>query len=181
MKNTRIAIVSAAIGTMTLLSSGASADVYADPGVFAPFGNAQVDFVWVDSNAGYTGELQWVDTAFEGAPQTIWTNHNAQSGQTHRVSRLFEMGERIDFRYEITNGGIDVFATYVENDWAQFSVDASDPYNVLVGIEDIRYPNGDMDHNDAIFRIVFTQAAVPAPGALALLSMGGLLAFPRRR
>lgn len=170
-----------AVGIVALVAGSASADIYNDPGVFAPFGNAQVDFVWGNSDAGYTGELQWVDTALEGAPQTLWTNHNATSEQTFRVPRLFGAGERVDFRYEIVRGHLDVFESYDELDWVQFRVDDTDPLNVVVGIEDIRYPRGDMDHNDAIFRIVFTQSSVPAPGALALLSVGGVVMSRRRR
>ena len=170
-----------AAGMCALIAGSASADIYNDPGVFAPFGNAQVDIVWVSSNAGYTGEVQWVDTAFESGPRTLWTNHNATPEQVYRVPRLYAAGERVDFRYEIIRGRLDVFETFDESDWSQFRVDDSDPLNVIVGIEDIRYPDGDMDHNDAIFRVVFSQAAVPAPSALALLGTGGLFLARRRR
>lgn len=170
-----------AAGMVALIAGSASADIYNDPGVFAPFGNAQVDFIWGSSSAGYTGELQWVDTAFEGAPQALWTNHNATPEQIYRVPRLFAAGERIDFRYEIVNGQIDAFESYDELDWIQFRVDDSDPLNVVIGVEDIRYPSGDMDHNDAIFRIVFTQASVPTPGSLALIGAGGVFMTRRRR
>lgn len=171
----------AAFGIVATIAAGAGADIYQDPGIFAPFGNAQVDIVWGNSNAGYTGEVQWVDTTFEGAPQTLWTNHNATPEQTYRIPRLFAAGERVDFRYEIISGRIDAFATYNVNDWSQFRVDARDPLSVVVGVEDIRYPNGDMDHNDAVFRVVFSQAAVPSPGSLALLGAGGVFMTRRRR
>ncbi|MBO6738466.1 MAG: PEP-CTERM sorting domain-containing protein [Phycisphaerales bacterium] len=171
----------AAFAIVAAVAAGAQADIYQDPGIFAPFGNAQVDIVWGGSSAGYTGEVQWVDTAFEGAPQTLWTNHNATAEQTYRIPRLFAAGERVDFRYEIISGNIDAFATFVPADWAQFSVDASDPRNVVVGVEDIRYPSGDMDHNDAVFRVVFSQAAVPSPGSLALIGAGGVFMTRRRR
>lgn len=175
---TRIGIMTAAC-----IVGSSGADIYEsnDPGIFSPYDNAQVDFVWVNSNAGYTGELQWVDTAFEAAPDTMWNNKNASNGQSYRVSRLFSAGERVDFRYEIVRGGIDAFASYVEADWAQFRVDSSNQFDVLVGVEDIRYPRGDMDHNDAVFRVVFSQATVPSPGAMALMGAGGLFMVRRRR
>ena len=181
MTTIRAISIYTAAGMGALIAGSASADIYNDPGVFAPFGNAQVDFVWVSSNAGYTGEVQWVDTAFESGSRTLWTNHDATREQVYRVPRLFGAGERVDFRYEIIRGRLDVFETFDESDWSQFSIDDSDPLNVIVGIEDIRYPNGDMDHNDAVFRVVFSQAAVPAPGALALLGTSGLFLARRRR
>jgi len=172
-----------AIGIIASAAGHANAGVYnpSDPSIFSPYANAQVDFVWVNSDAGYTGELQWVDTAFEAAPSTMWTNKSASTGQTFRASRLFSMGERVDFRYEIIVGGIDSFASYEQADWYQFNVDASNPYDVIVGVEDIRYPSGDMDHNDAVFRVVFSQATVPSPGSIALFGAGGLFMVRRRR
>ncbi len=122
-----------------------------------------------------------MDTAFEGAPQALWTNHNATPEQIYRVPRLFAAGERVDFRYEIIRGRIDAFESFDQADWSQFRVDSSDPTNVLVGVEDIRYPRSDMDHNDAIFRIVFTQASVPTPGSLALIGAGGVFMTRRHR
>lgn len=172
-----------AIGVFAVSAGTASADIVqaSDPGIFSPFDNAQVQVYWISSDAGYTGEVQWIDTAFESSPQTLWTNKSAYSGQSYELPRLFSAGERIDFRYEIIAGGIDLFSTGVQNDWAQFSVDAGDPLNVIVGIEDIRYPDGDMDHNDAIFRVSFSEATVPAPGAFALMALGGVMASGRRR
>lgn len=181
MKKNSTTLVAATVTIAAGCTSLAKADIYQDPGVFAPFGNAQVDFIWGGSSAGYTGELQWVDTAFESTPRTLWTNHNATPEQVYRVPRLFAAGERVDFRYEIIRGRLDVFETFDEGDWSQFRVDASDPTSVLVGVEDIRYPRGDMDHNDAVFRVVFSQATIPAPGAFALLGMSGLVMTRRRR
>ncbi len=160
--------------------AGAGVVIFEDPGIFSPVANARVDVYWVGTDAGYTGELRWVDNAFESAPVTMYTNHAAAPGQTFTLPRLYGQGERVDFTYAVTTGGIDAFSTGVESDWSQFSTDATDPFDVIVGVEDIRFPSGDMDHNDAVFRVVFTETAVPAPGALALLG-GGCLTLLRRR
>ena len=172
----------ALIGAVGIAGSHAAADiVFEDPAVFAPFDNAQVDFVWGYSRAGYTGELRWVDNVFDAEPVTLWNNKSAARSQTFRATRLFSKGERVDFQYEVIKGRKDTFSNYVENDWSQFKIDSSDPLSVRVGVEDIRYPRGDMDHNDAVFSIVFSQAAVPAPGAVALLGLGGLIGIRRKR
>lgn len=179
----RTTIRYSAVGFIAAIAAQSGAGIYVaqDPGIFSPFDNAQVDVIWGSSSAGYTGELQWVETAFESSPQTLWTNKNATPSQTFRVPRLFASGERVDFRYEIISGGIDAFSTNIVADWPQFVVDDSDPLNVIVGVEDIRYPSGDMDHNDAMFRVVFSQAVVPSPGSMALLGAGGLFMVRRRR
>ena len=172
----------ALIGVVGMAASHAAADiVFEDPAVFAPFDNAQVDFVWHYSHAGFTGELRWVDNLFDAEPVTLWNNKTATRSQTFRAPRLFAAGERVDFQYEVVKGRLDTFSNFNENDWSQFKIDSSDPLSVRVGVEDIRYPRGDMDHNDAVFSIVFSQAAVPAPGAVALLGVGGLIATRRRR
>lgn len=180
MKTTTTCI---ALGIIAAAGAHAGAGIHTanDPSIFSPYDNAQVDFIWVSSKAGFTGELQWVDTAFEAAPSTMWTNKNATDGQAFRATRLFGVGERVDFRYEVVRGRIDAFASYDQADWYQFEVDASNPYDVLVGVEDIRYPRGDKDHNDAVFRVVFSQATVPSPGSMALMGAGGLFMMRRRR
>lgn len=160
----------------------AQAGIAAPPslGIFAPCDDAQAEIFWVGSNAGYTGELSWINPDFEQAPVSLWTNHNATEGQSFILPRLFAQGERLDFSYKIIAGQYDFFSTADERDWPQFTVDASNPLDVLVGIEDIRLPRGDGDHNDAVFRVVFTHPNVPAPGAIALLG-GGCLVMSRRR
>ncbi|NQX96068.1 MAG: PEP-CTERM sorting domain-containing protein [Erythrobacter sp.] len=172
----------ALIGAVGIAASHAAADiVWEDPAVFAPFDNAQVDFVWHSSKSGYTGELRWVDNVFDTEPVTMWTNKSASRSQTFRATRLYSKGERVDFQYEVVKGRKDTFSNFETNDWSQFEIDSSDPLSVRVGVEDIRYPRGDMDHNDAVFSIVFSQAVVPAPGALALLGLGGVIGVRRKR
>lgn len=170
------------VGMAAVIAGQAGAGiVQGDPSIVSPFDHAQVDVVWVGSNAGYTGELQWLGTSFEQPAQTLWTNKSAVPEQSFRLPQLFSAGERVDFQYEIVRGKLDAFATTRSADWGQFRVDASDPFDVMVGIEDIRLPGGDSDHNDAIFRVMFSQASVPSPGSVALLGMGGLVVARRRR
>ncbi|CAN0550388.1 unnamed protein product, partial [Laminaria digitata] len=178
-----------AIAVVAGIATSASAGLYvsSDPSIFSPFNNAQVDVYWEYSNAGYTGELQWVYTAFESSPQGLWTNKKyngvdgATSGQSYQLTRLFAQGERVDFSYAILKGKKDVFSTFEQADWAQFDVNAENPMDVLVRVEDIRYPGGDRDHNDAVFRVVFSQTTVPSPGAMALMGVGGVFMVRRRR
>ncbi|MEX0876031.1 MAG: PEP-CTERM sorting domain-containing protein [Phycisphaerales bacterium] len=165
---------------VTAGAAGAGEVTFQDPGIFSPFDNAQVEFVWMGSIAGYTGELSWVDNAFEAAPQMLWNNKAATTGDTIVLPRLFSQGERVDLNYSVIVGNQDSFSTAEHADWSQFTVEATNPLDVLVGVEDIRYPAGDMDHNDASFRVVFSEVAVPAPGSMLLLG-GGCLVMARRR
>jgi len=160
----------------------ASIAITEDPGIVAPCDDSYAEVFWLGSDAGYTGELSWINPLESGSDVVLWNNHAASIGQSFVLPMTFAAGERLDFQYEIIAGGLDVFSTANENDWGQFSVDASNPYDVLVGIEDIRLPGGDSDFNDAEFNVVFTcGSVVPAPGSLAVLGAGGMLGLRRRR
>lgn len=154
---------------------------FEDPAIISPFANSQVEVFWVGSDAGYTGELNWINPGVAASPVALWTNKSASPGDSYILPKLYGFGERVDFSYEIIHGSYDFFSTANEQDWSQFVVDASNPLDVLVGIEDIRYPGGDMDHNDSVFRVVFTEGVVPAPGAMALLGGGCLMMLRRKR
>lgn len=182
MTITRISLVAVAMGSASTLASAAIV-VPEDPGIYAPCEGARAHVVWIGSDAGYTGELSFLDTSSPTAGvDTLFNNHAATPGDRIDLPGTFAQGERLDFRYEVISGGLDVFSTDDVNDWAQFSVDASDPGRVRVGIEDIRLPRGDNDHNDAVFEVVFECGnTVPAPGSLALLGAGGLMIGRRRR
>ena len=170
-------------GSIFAISGTATAGIiqYDDPGIFSPFDNAQAEVVWVGSSAGYTGNLDWVNPDLESPDTTLWTNKSAKVDQRFMIPMLYSEGQRVDFTYEIIRGRKDAFSTADISDWGQFRVDSTDPLDVLVGIEDIRLPRGDSDYNDSVFRVVFSQAVVPAPGAYALIGGGCLLMSRRRR
>jgi len=150
--------------------------------IISPCDDAQVEVVWMGSDAGYTGELSWLNPLETGADISLWTNHSAVNEQSFVLPGTFAQGERVEFSYEIIHGALDLFSTANEEDWAQFSVNSTDPHDVIVGIEDIRLPGGDSDYNDAQFRVLFTcGSTVPTPGTFALLGMGGVIASRRRR
>lgn len=175
-------IMSAAF-CISAIAGTASASIaqFEDPGIFSPIENGQAQVIWVGSHAGYTGELSWFNDGLITSTTPLWTNKSATFGQSYIIPRLFSQGERVDFNYEVIKGGLDLFSTANEKDWSQFIVDASNPFDVMVGVEDIRYPRGDMDHNDSVFRVVFTAAQVPGPGSFALLGGGCLMMMRRRR
>ena len=174
MKNRNTIIALAITSAATI----AHADI-ADPGVYSPFDNAQAKVTFVSSSAGYTGVMNWMNSDISTSV-TLLNNHESAIGDSVTLPTIFQAGDRIDFSYEVIRGGLDLFETANAADWAQFRVDASDPTNVMVGIEDIRLPRGDSDYNDAVFNVSFTQA-VPTPGSLALVGTGVLMVSRRRR
>jgi hypothetical protein len=179
MSNKQSVVIAMSIfGCVTVAS--ANVPIYDEISIITPCDNAQVEVFWMGSDAGYTGELSWINPLESGNDIALWTNHSAIEGQSFILPGLFTLGQRVDFSYEIIQGQQDFFSTANESDWGQFIVDDSNPVDVWVGIEDIRLPGGDSDHNDASFRVVFSHPAVPAPGAMALLGAGGLM-FTRRR
>jgi len=160
----------------------AAADIApSDPVILSPFDNAQVSIIWIGSDAAYTGKLHLVDLQSAQNSILLWDNKSAIENQSYTAQRLYSQGDRVDFSYLIALDGHDSFSTFIESDWKQFEIDASNPLNVIVSIEDTRYPNGDSDYNDAVFNVVFTPATIPAPGPLALLSTGLHLVARRRR
>ncbi len=176
MKNTLTAALLLTAASTTL------ADITPeDPAILSPFDNAEVSVIWNGSDASFNGKLYLVDLLSDSDSVLLWDNHSALESQTHIAERIYKEGERVDFTYVITGQGRDSFSTFVESDWQQFSIDSSNPREVIISLEDVRKPNGDADHNDAVFRVVFTPATVPAPGSLALLGSGALLAGRRRR
>jgi len=166
--------------------AGAGLAPMAEPAVLSPIDDAVVTVEWIGSSAGYTGNLNWIDaTRAESGDvvltrATLWDNKSAEAGQSWRIPRLFAQGERVDFEYDIIKGKIDSFSTPSPDDAGQFMADATDPFRVIVGIEDIRLPGGDADFNDAVFAVSFAPA-VPAPTGMAIVALGGLLAVRRRR
>lgn len=187
MTHTTTTTITAA-ALIAVASGAASADlaIGTDPVILSPYDDAAATVEWVGSSAGYTGELNWLDAAMGGSaditvtPTTLWDNKNASTGQSWRVPRLFDRGERVDFEYDIVKGGIDAFSTRRADDIAQFRVDDTDPTRVIVGVEDIRLPGGDADFSDAVFAVAFSPA-VPAPSGAACLALAGVLGARRRR
>jgi len=174
----------AMMGIMGLVGASASTAhaglcVTFDPGIYAPYDNAQAEVIWIGSQSAIPGMLQWIDPSLPAAELDLW-NNSAPSGESSILPRLFDEGERIDFRYEIL-GGLDALATDIEGDWPQFDVDDTDPLNIIVALSDVRSEECAKDYDSAVFRVVFTRPDVPAPGALALLGFGGMLGTKRRR
>jgi len=172
-RNTIIALAITSAATM------AHADI-ADPGVYSPYDNAQAKITFISSSAGYTGVMNWLNPEIGSTEVALLNNHESAVGDFVTLPKTFQAGERIDFSYEVVRGGLDLFKTSDPEDWAQFSIDASDPFNVWIGVEDIRLPGGDSDYNDAVFQVSFTPS-VPAPGSIALMGAGVLMVSRRRR
>lgn len=183
--NTKTQIVKASFMIATAMgvsSAAASIAVPDDFEIVAPCDNARVEVVWIDSAADFIGELSWVNPDGTGNDVVLWTNQSAVDGQSVFLPGTFDQGQRVDFSYQIIAGVADVFSTANEADWGQFTIDDSDPHDVIVGIEDVRLPDGDADFNDAQFHVIFSCGnTVPTPGSLALLGAGGVLVGRRRR
>lgn len=183
--------------TLSLLSFGfgtaAHADIIMGQPVTTPSGRSTATLEFRGSSAGYTGEFYFLGWGTEGtilnlAPNTngndlgqlLFNNHESTYGSSVALLGEFESGSALHFAYVIVapSSKYDLFRTDVENDRYNFAYDAE---NGDYRLEDLRrdYQNYDGDYNDAMFRVTFQS--IPAPGSLALLSLGGFAMTRRRR
>jgi len=170
-----------ALGALVLPSVAlANIAITEDIGIYTPCDDAQVEIIWTAPSTTRVGTLNWIDTDNPANSLELWSTNGVTPGQSVILPGLFVLGERVEFSFKVTGEIQDTFSTADPADWGQFMVNASDPLDVHVDIEDIREPNGDGEFNNAGFRVVFSHP-VPAPGSMALLGTGGLFMIRRRR
>jgi hypothetical protein len=178
--------------TAVACSTPAAADLITGEPVVVPFDASRIVIEFSGSDAGYTGSfyfLGWgtpdaiVDLTPEedkpGLGRRLFTNKTAVVGEQYVIEGPFSFGDVLHFAYDVTHGARDTFRTDELADRAQFAWDADAG---MLGIEDIRLPGGDGDHNDAMVSIAFDPAGIPAPGPLALIACAAALPLrPQRR
>jgi hypothetical protein len=109
----------------------------------------------------------------------LFFNHDGGLGFEHYIGR-WEIGDRIDFIYDVLTGRPDSFRTRDAQEIYQFGWEWSTPDIILVGIDDVRLPDGDADYDDIMFEVRFGDG-VPAPSVAGAMAMLGLIAVRRRR
>jgi hypothetical protein len=148
--------------------------------IIAPF-DAVVDVQFVSRSAGWVGELSFIGNGVTpNSPMALLRNDAARGD---KVDAMFSVsaGQGALFQYEIVRGTKNVFRQDDEAGTLQFKHAWISENTARLYVEDIKLPGGDADYNDAVFDVVFAPAVVPTPGSLALLGLGGVAAFRRRR
>ena len=162
--------------------------------VTAPYDNAMATVQFLGQEAAYTGDLYflgWGDettvtewstsTDGTGLGQWLANNHSSTIGDAMMLDGSFSAGDVLHFAYNVTEvteppDGIATYRTDDRNEgYRHFAWDAA---TGGFRVEDLPFYESDFDYNDAMFSIEFGM--VPAPGALALLGLGGLVTRRRR-
>jgi len=171
-------------------AAAADADIIMGQPVTSPAGRSTASIEFRGSSAGYTGEFYFLgwgtdQSVVHHAPdsnsshlgQLLFNNHDSAPGSEMVLLGEFESTHVLHFAYKVLTNG-DLFRTDVLNDRSNF---AYDPGNGDYALEDLRmnYRGYDGDFNDAVFSVSFQS--IPAPGSLALLSLGGLAMSRHRR
>ncbi len=182
----------ALVAALVLCVSTANADLVSDTPITVPADNSQAFVEFISQTAAYEGNLYFLgtgtpDQVLNPAPNTdaanlgqfLFNNHAATPGDTTMLIGTFDQGDILHLAYDIVHP-VDVadelFRTDVDDDQKYFSIDVE---TGIIGIEDLRKPQSDLDYDDILFRLYFVQ--IPSPGVLALLGVAGLTGGRRRR
>jgi len=192
---TSIRALGAAIAALTVTSAATAGLPYGvGQPIMVPTNNVTITLVFDHSSAVFTGNLYFLGTGTANAvtnpaPNSdatglgtfVFNNHTSVLGSTFDLPGVFNAGQVLHFAYDIVapaDASTDLLRTDVAGDQMQF---AFDPENSFFEIEDVYLDNPmcDQDYNDIVVGVCFTP--VPAPGALALLGVAGLISRRRRR
>ena len=191
--NHRHTLIGAMAGAIAIAGSAGAELIIGDP-VTVPFDNATATIRFLGFEAEYAGDLyflgsgseiavtDWAENSDEtGLGQWLANNHSTTVGESKLLAGAFSAGAVLHFAYNVTEvtdppDGIATYRTDDRNEGYQhFAWDAA---TGDFRVEDLPFYESDFDYNDAMFHIEFEM--VPAPGALALLGLGGLMRRRRR-
>jgi len=161
-----------------------------------------IDIQFLSQNSSSRGKLYFLGSSAAGGPITYATSTDANSlgrylfnSHTSTLNSTVRIGEFVEgtvlhFAYKLyrTSGyrpSNTVFRTDIAADrnyfnFQKLSSGSSSSVFTKMRIEDDRGNDCDWDYDDLCFKIT-NAPKVPAPGAVTLAGLAGLLAVPRRR
>ncbi len=161
-----------------------------------------IDISFLSQSTSSRGKLYFLGSSNAGGPITyaastdanslgryLFNSHTSALNSTVRIGEFVE-GTILHFAYKLyrtsgRNTSNAVFRTDIAADRNYFNFQKQSPLAngsavTKMRIEDDRGNDCDWDYDDLCFKITNTTT-VPAPGAVTLASLAGLLAVPRRR
>ncbi len=156
------------------------------PGTTLEAAETTVFVTFIESNAGYTSDIQFFAT-IGGVSQTLFNNRDA-SGTQVALNNL-TIGQEVIFGIYVRNTGETFYAgpgSRNSDGLVHASVTALGNGRYRLGFEDL-HGGGDLDFNDVIFEVQGVSAVVnPEPVTMVLLGsglfgLGGAAARRRRK
>jgi hypothetical protein len=166
-------------GVVMLWTMGAGAQVHYGQPIIIEGQTQSVSVHFMSSDTAYDGVL-WLtgDSAPDMLDMPLFFNHSGALGFEHELGE-FQVGDRLDFIYDVFTGVPDSFRTDDAIESMQFRWQWDTHDIILVEVDDVRLPAGDADYNDMRFEV--RMRPVPAPGLVGGLAMAGVFGMRRRR
>lgn len=173
-----------AIAAAAALAAPAAADLTIGQPLIVENDNTHLAVEFISYKAARSADLFFLGLPERDIPeQHLFSKPAAEPGDWIDLGTA-HAGDRLDFLYHLTKGPKNEFRTDDPAGITQFGHRRISDNIIEVGVEDLKLPahsQGNRAHDNMVFRVHMTMAAIPSPGAASVLLLAGALVIRRRR